>query len=150
MSKPVQKGNPLEEPIVLVPKDAAAESEVSATLQQQGHKVIVCREPKKVFDIGAGKPSFWKPKMIVVDVILPTMSSFELVRQLVEKYASKKVPIVMASTYESKEDEMEASNVGAASLVKKPITAQMIQEILEKEEQKRLKGEQLIENFEHT
>ncbi len=148
MNAPNNKPNPLEEPIVIVPKDPAAEAEVSAVLQKHGYKVIVCRDADRVFDIGKDKPHFWKPKIIVVDIVLPKVSAFELVRKLVDKYATKRVPVIMASPYESKEDEAEAYSAGAVSMIKKPLTAEMIEAIVEKEALRKTKDDAMKQVFE--
>lgn len=136
MSNP-KPHNPLEEPIVIVPKDPDSEAELVAELQKMGHLVQVMRDPNRALSVDSGKPGFWKPKLFIVDLILPQVSGFDMLRRLTDKFSMKKVPILLVSPYQSKEDEMEAYNCGAVAVLQKPAKAADIIALLEKEKLKK-------------
>lgn len=141
--------NPLEEPIVLILKDFDADGEFIKKLQDNGFLVQLVRDASKAQRIGEGKPTFWKPKLFLVDMILSGSSGFEIVRRLHDKFGMKRVPIVMSSPYQSKEDELEATNAGAFAVLKKPLTLESIQKVLAESEARRTSAEamnQAIQN----
>ncbi|MCB0339483.1 MAG: response regulator [Bdellovibrionales bacterium] len=141
-----KKKNPLAEPIILTLKEPEEAQQITEMLQDE-FPIVNCSEPNRVLRVGAGKPSFWKPKMFVVDMILPGFGAFDLVRKIADQFGSKKVPIVMISAYESKLDELEAYNAGATAFIVKPLTLEKVHSILEADEVKKLKGEVMQEVF---
>ena len=138
---------PTTEPVILVPRNAEEEQESVRLLKEAGFEVIVIADPRRAISIGDGKNAFWKPKAFIVDIIIPNISSFDLVRQLTERYASAKIPVLMASPYQTAEDAMEAVNSGALAVITKPIQVSEFKEVLEKEAIKKLKKEVFAETF---
>lgn len=127
--------------LVLVPKDVASEAAQVKELEAAGFEVHVCSDPKFAVNVVEMKPKNWKPNFFFVDISLPQISGFELVRRIIEKYSKLNVPVVMMSPHKSPEDNLEASNAGAIGLVLKPLTAKTVLNIIEKEKMKKLKAE---------
>ena len=111
------------------------------SLEEIGFEPVFVKDPNKVFAVMAGKPDRWKPTMFLVDVMLPSLGGFEVVRRLNEKFGEKTTPIVMMSPHDSAEDRLESMNLGCVSLLKKPVTADMILQLLEQEKIKKLKSQ---------
>ena len=123
-------------PLVIVSAAQDLLTTVVPELTQAGFEVTVCADAKKALNLTDAKPARWQPNMIIVDVVMPQMSGFELVRRLADKYSGKKVPILLMSQYKSREDEIEASSAGAIGVLSKPLTAQALQQVFEKAEKK--------------
>jgi two-component system, chemotaxis family, response regulator PixH len=62
-----------------------------------------------------------KPSLIILDVILPGQSGFELCRQLKNNPDTKNIPIVMCSTKNTDIDRTWGEMSGAEAYVTKPI-----------------------------
>ena len=62
-----------------------------------------------------------KPDLIVLDVILPGQSGFELCRKLKQNPETQTIPIVMCSTKDSDIDKTWGEMSGADAYITKPI-----------------------------
>jgi len=105
---------------VLIVDDTNTEAEIiGGTLQGAGFATIraISSEDAKV------KLSQQKPDLIVLDVVLPGESGFELCRALKEEAHTKTIPIILCSTKDSEMDKFWGMKQGAAAYLTKPIVA---------------------------
>ena len=65
---------------------------------------------------------------IISDVVMPEMSGFELTTEL--KQQAPKLPVILMSSYASKELEKEAKSVGAVGLMSKPFKVNTVAQLL--------------------
>jgi DNA-binding response OmpR family regulator len=103
---------------ILIVEDTLTEAEIiTRTLKGAGFTTIVATssEDAKV------KLSQQKPDLIVMDVVLPGESGFELCREVKEKPETKDIPIVMCSTKSGEMDKFWGMKQGASSYITKPI-----------------------------
>ena len=64
------------------------------------------------------------PDLIVLDVILPGQSGFELCRQLKADAKLKSIPVLMCSTKSTDADKMWGSMLGADAYITKPVSTE--------------------------
>lgn len=83
----------------------------------------------------------WKPELILIDVIIPGGSGFELVRSFHHGSSTSKSCLLMFSKYDSAEDRHEALNAGASALLPKPLTKEALEQALEEIRIRKIKGE---------
>jgi two-component system, chemotaxis family, response regulator PixH len=103
---------------VLVVEDTLTQAEIiTGTLRGAGFttSVATSSEDAKV------KLSQEKPDVIVMDVVLPGESGFELCRELKDSPATKDIPIVLCSTKSGEMDKFWGMKQGASSYITKPI-----------------------------
>jgi len=62
-----------------------------------------------------------QPDLIVLDVMMPEMSGFDVIVKLKESDKTKDIPVVFASGAESNEDERRGLELGAIDYIRKPI-----------------------------
>lgn len=62
-----------------------------------------------------------KPDLIILDVILPGQSGFELCRELKSQEETKNIPIIICSTKETSVDKMWGDMLGANEYLVKPV-----------------------------
>ena len=127
---------------ILVIVSGTAEADSSTYIQDlknSGYEVVTCANPNNAINIMSGKPRSWIPKMFIVDVVIPKLSGFELVRRISENKLNKDIPIIMMSQYCSHEDGIEASNAGAVTVIPKPITIADLESAFEKTQLKKIK-----------
>lgn len=104
---------------VLVVEDTLTDAEiVTSILRQNGFETISASSSE---DAKAKIGGDWKPDAIVLDVVLPGESGFELCRALKANPATSNIPIVMCSTKDGEIDRFWGMKQGAASYLTKPV-----------------------------
>ena len=110
---------------VLLVEDSATQAEqVTRYLEQQGFMVLgACSGEEAQLRLKQSKPD-----LIVLDVILPGQSGFELCRQLKGDSQTQAIPIVICSTKNTEVDKTWGEMSGADAYITKPIDeAQLLQ-----------------------
>ncbi|MBE9248695.1 response regulator [Dolichospermum sp. LEGE 00240] len=103
---------------VLVVEDGLTDMEViSKYLQQAGYFVVCAKSSEEAQD----KLSRHKPDVIVLDVILPGKSGFEVCRELKNNAETSKIPVVFCSTKSSDVDKIWGKMLGADAYLAKPV-----------------------------
>jgi len=64
-----------------------------------------------------------KPDLLIIDLMMPRMSGFELVARLRASPTTRHTPILVQTAMENAEDRMRAFDIGASDLIEKPIQA---------------------------
>lgn len=106
---------------VLLVEDSLTENEmVSGYLREAGLKVVsvTSSEDAQI------KLQSQKPDVVIVDVILPGQSGFELCRELKTNSNTKTIPVVICSTKGTDADKLWGSMLGADAYLPKPINQQ--------------------------
>jgi two-component system, chemotaxis family, response regulator PixH len=105
---------------ILIVEDTMSQAEmIGKTLRQGGYTTVIVASSEDA-------KSHLKsqiPDAIVMDVVLPGVSGFELCRELKEEPSTMQIPIVMCSTKDSEMDKFWGMKQGAASYLTKPIDA---------------------------
>lgn len=103
---------------ILVVEDTMTQAEIiGGTLRNAGYSVILATssEDAKV------KLAQQKPSLMVLDVVLPGESGFELCRELKENADTKDIPVVLCSTKSGEMDRFWGMKQGAAAYLTKPV-----------------------------
>lgn len=117
--------------VILVVDDSSTDREiVSLCLQKAGHSVMVAENALKAQE----KLKQTKPDLIILDVILPDQSGFELCRSIKDNPQTATIPVIMSSTKGTDVDKMWGNMLGADAYLPKPINqkelAQTVQKLL--------------------
>jgi two-component system, chemotaxis family, response regulator PixH len=103
---------------VLVVEDGLTDTEIiSRYLQQAGFFVVCARSGEEAQQ----KLERQKPDLILLDVILPGQSGFELCRELKTNPSTSTIPVVMCSTKNTNVDKMWGTMLGADAYIAKPV-----------------------------
>lgn len=71
------------------------------------------------------------PDLILLDIILPGQSGFELCRELKSNPQTRQIPVVMCSTKSTQTDKMWGNLLGANAFLGKPINQQELIQTLQ-------------------
>jgi chemotaxis family two-component system response regulator PixH len=105
---------------ILVVDDSATDQQIiSGSLVREGYTVVTASSEKDALE----KINQKKPALIVLDVVLPDRSGFEMCRDLKESNDTKSIPIVMCSSKGSNMDIFWGKQQGADAYVTKPVDA---------------------------
>ncbi len=103
---------------VLVVEDSLTDTEIiSRHLQQAGFFVVCVRSSEEAQQ----KLEYKHPDLILLDVILPGQSGFELCRELKSNPNTSQIPVVIFSTKSTDVDKMWGSMLGANDYLSKPV-----------------------------
>lgn len=86
-------------------------------LQQLGISVVVANSGEEALE----KIQTALPDLIVLDVVLPGRSGFEICRDLKSQETTKQIPIIICSTKDSEMDKFWGMKQGANAYLAKPI-----------------------------
>ncbi|MBW4693217.1 MAG: response regulator [Lyngbya sp. HA4199-MV5] len=102
----------------LVVEDSLTEMQILiGCLQQAGINVLIAQSGEEALATVMKQ----KPDVIVLDVVLPGCSGFEVCRRLKAEVATNQIPIVMCSTKGSEMDRFWGMKQGADAYIAKPI-----------------------------
>jgi CheY-like chemotaxis protein len=62
----------------------------------------------------------WHPDIIVLDIMLPIMTGYSVLKEIREELEDKKTTIIMATSLQGKEDIADCSRVGIQGYITKP------------------------------
>lgn len=86
------------------------------TLEFEGHEVAVAEDGSA----GLEKARTWGPELVVLDLMLPTMDGFEVLRQL--RRGGARVPVLVLTARDEESDIVLGFDSGADDYVTKPFS----------------------------
>jgi DNA-binding response OmpR family regulator len=102
----------------LIIEDSLTEMEVlSSCLRRGGLNVVTAGSSEEAMT----KLGNEKPDVIILDVVLPGRSGFELCRELKADAATSKIPVIMCSTKGTDMDKFWGMKQGADAYIPKPV-----------------------------
>jgi putative two-component system response regulator len=103
--------------ILLVDDDERNLKLIEALLQAEGYVTELAASGEAALDSVADRP----PDLIVLDVMMPGMSGFEVAGRLKQNPGTKTIPIIMLTALSDKNSRLEALNTGAEEFLSKPV-----------------------------
>ena len=85
-------------------------------LEEENHKVLVSYDGKNIPDIAIK----YKVDIILLDIIMPETSGFEILNQLQSIELTKEIPVIMITKITSVESLKDAFDRGALDYIRKP------------------------------
>ncbi len=114
---------------VLVVEDSATDREImNAYLQQAGLSVVNAKSSEEA----ATALGRQKPDLIVLDVILPGQSGFELCREIKSNPDTRGIPTIVCSTKNTDVDKMWGNMLGADAYLTKPVDKDLLLQTVQK------------------
>jgi DNA-binding response OmpR family regulator len=110
-----------ERPVVLVADDEEdVRALVSLRLEQAGYEVIGAADGREAYELALDR----LPDLAVLDVRMPLVFGYELVRRLREHEEMAKTPMILLTASADEEEMMRGFEVGADEYITKPFNAQ--------------------------
>lgn len=103
---------------VLLVEDSLTDTEVMTNYLKQAGLMVVSTTNG---DDAQSKIDSYKPDLVILDVILPGKSGFELCHQLKTNSHTKKIPVVICSSKGTEADKLWGSMLGADAYISKPV-----------------------------
>lgn len=113
---------------ILLVEDSLTETAVlTSYLLQAGLTVVSAKSGEEAQD----KLQSEQPDLVILDVILPGLSGFELCHNLKTNSCTQKIPIVICSTKGTDADKLWGSMLGADAYIHKPVNQQQLMKTIE-------------------
>ncbi len=102
---------------VFVVDDAEADLQLIRSMLESGrHDVISCREPREVEQ----KIQESHPDVVLLDIVMPERSGYDVLRKLKRNPATKGIPVVLVSSKSEESDIFWGKSQGADEYLPKP------------------------------
>lgn len=120
----------MEEKIILLVEDNADDEALTLRALKKNNitnDVVVARDGVEALDylFGTGKYSGrnlnFMPQVVLLDLKLPKVDGFEVLRQLRANERTKLLPVVILTTSNEESDRINGYGLGANSFVRKPV-----------------------------
>ncbi len=112
--------------VLFIEDEATLQKTISDILEKDGHKVISALNGK----IGLELAKKEKPDLIILDLILPKVNGFDVLKELKNGELTKDIPVVILTNLESASDVERAIEIGAKTYLVK--ANYNLQEVIDK------------------
>jgi len=105
----------------LIVEDSPVESAIiSECLQRSGFAVLKAKSAEEALDLLRQRQQ-QLPDVVVIDIVLPGLSGFDLCREMRANQSTQHIPIAICSTKSSETDKFWGRSQGANAYLTKPV-----------------------------
>jgi two-component system alkaline phosphatase synthesis response regulator PhoP len=97
---------------------------VELNLAKLGIKVLLTDSGREAVRIASSA----RPDIILLDIMMPVMDGYEVLRQLKENTDTRDIPIVMLTAKSAREDRERCAEMGIAAYITKPFKLEELRE----------------------
>jgi len=112
--------------ILFIEDEAALQKTFGDILGQEGHKMISAMDGEEGFRLAKSE----QPDLILLDLILPKLNGFEVLKRLKEEKATEDIPVIVLTNLEGMGDVEKALELGAMTYLVKANYS--LEEVLQK------------------
>ena len=112
-----------EKPRILIADDERFNLNVLADLLKPGATVILAKNGIQALERANKQP----PDLILLDIIMPEMDGYQVLRQLKNKKTTRDIPVIFISALAEVEDEEKGLLLGAVDYITKPFHPAIVQ-----------------------
>ncbi len=123
MTQAGSTSSPTEKRIVLVVDDTPDNLSLMSGLLKDEYKVKVATGGERALKIAQTDPP---PQLILLDIMMPEMDGFEVIRRLKNDPKTQSIPVIFLSAKALPEDRQKGIDLGAVDYITKPIDPMMI------------------------
>jgi len=112
--------------ILFIEDEAVLQKTFGDILSKEGYRVIGALDG----EVGLRLAKSEKPDLILLDLVLPRIHGFKVLKKLKEDPQTKEIPVIILTNLEKMEDVEEALGLGATTYLVK--TQYKLEEVIEK------------------
>mgnify|MGYP003334434508 CR=1 FL=1 len=110
--------DPVQKPTILVVDDTPENLSLMSALLKKNYRVRVANSGEKA--LSAVRQSS-QPDLILLDIMMPGMSGYEVCESLKQDPATRKIPIIFLTALNAPDEQKKGLELGAADYITKPI-----------------------------
>jgi sigma-B regulation protein RsbU (phosphoserine phosphatase) len=108
---------------ILVVDDAPLNITLLSNILSADHKVKAATSGEKAIEIALREP---QPDLILLDIVMPGMSGYEVCEQLKRDPATAAIPVIFITAKTTTKDEQHGLELGAVDYITKPISPAIV------------------------
>ncbi len=101
--------------ILIIEDESALQKTLGEVLSQQGHEVLSALNG----EVGLKLAQSEKPDLILLDLVLPKIHGFDVLKKIKENPETKEIPVIILTNLESIENIKKAIELGATTYLVK-------------------------------
>ncbi len=106
--------------ILIVEDDAPTADLLKAILEKEGYRALIARDGREALHMAARE----QPSLLLLDLILPDMEGYEVVRRLKADDRTSHLPVVILTARHDFDDKLQGLRLGALEYLTKPFERQ--------------------------
>ncbi len=91
-------------------------------VEEWGHETLIAENGSQAIEIARQE----QPDVILMDIIMPGMSGFQVTRKLSRDQATQRIPVIFVSTKDGEADRIWGMRQGAIGFVTKPVNPDVL------------------------
>lgn len=112
-----------DKPTILVVDDTPDNLSLMSGLLRGSYKVKLAHSGERALQIAGGEA---KPDLILLDIMMPEMDGYEVLRRLQQEPGSRQIPVIFLTAMTAAEDEKIGLDLGAVDYISKPINPAIV------------------------
>lgn len=112
----------IEKPTLLLVDDEPVNLRVLKQLLANDYQLIFARNGEEALKLAPSR----QPNLILLDVMMPGLTGFEVCRQLKQQDNTKQIPVIFVTALNDEQDETQGFDVGAVDYITKPISPAIV------------------------
>jgi putative two-component system response regulator len=110
-------------PTILVVDDTPDNIDLLCAILEQDYRTKIAVNGERALKIANGDS---KPDLILLDIMMPGMSGYDVCRQLKANPATRDIPVIFVTAMSEISDEQMGLSLGAADYITKPVSAPIV------------------------
>ncbi|MBF0301728.1 MAG: diguanylate cyclase [Desulfamplus sp.] len=108
---------------ILIVDDEKINIKILVDLLKDDYSLILARSGEQALKFSFQNPP---PDLILLDVVMPEMGGYDVIKQLKENELSKDIPVIFVTALNSVEDEEHGLKLGAVDYITKPFSPPIV------------------------
>lgn len=112
---------------ILIVDDEASNLNILNQILKERYNIFAAKSGKTALRMAAEK----KPELILLDMVLPDISGFEVLSKLKEQDETRDISVIIITALSSEENRQTGFDLGAADYITKPFRSSDVKEKIE-------------------
>ncbi|TFW22046.1 two-component system response regulator [Massilia arenosa] len=108
--------------LILVVDDEASNLALLRQILQPHHRLVFAKDGARALELALSE----KPDLVLLDVMMPGMTGYEVCRRLKADAATAAIPVIFVTALDDHADELEGFDAGAVDYITKPVSPPIV------------------------